>query len=66
MHFGRGGLVDYVLHETKWRAEFGPTDFVGRHHANEGGYMYEAPMYWWDMIKKRFDQSGLKRNLVIR
>lgn len=59
-HFGEGGFVDYVLAEIAWMRWFPRTthEFIGQHRHGDGGYLYDAPFYWWDQfIQKTFRRA---------
>jgi hypothetical protein len=60
MHFGSGGLFDYILSEITWVREFGHSyQFVGRNMD------YDANKHWV-AVRDTYRATNLKRNLVIR
>lgn len=60
MHFGDGGLFDYILSEVWWAREFGHNySYVGRN----SGY---DPNRHWVTVRDTYKRTDLKRNLVIR
>lgn len=59
MHFGVGGLMDYLLSEVTWLRDIRADSFVGRNNGFD-------PHKHWVTIRETYKTTNLRRNLVIR
>ena len=60
-HFGRGGMVDYILREVHWYTTFGYRDdlIVGLSKSSD---LYRH----WNMTREKFTKSGMKISVGMR